>query len=304
MYEDFYGLKERPFTLTPDPKYFYMSDNHLEALEHLIYGINQGDGFIVIIGEVGTGKTTLSRILLERLGRKIATSLILNPFLSEVGLLRSILKDFGVKLDARLHSKERLMEILQDFLIEEVISKGKKAVVIIDEAQNLKLSVLEQLRVLSNLETNKEKLLQIVLFGQEELADKLSLTKLRQLNERISIRYFLGPLKKNEIAPYIYFRLKVAGASPRLKFTRAAIKRIWKFSRGKPRLINMICDRALLAGFIQQKWTIDETLIKKAEKSIKGEGRQIWKKEPWWKRIFFRNNERNLSLRGEDEFNF
>ncbi len=303
MYEEFYGLKERPFTLTPDPKYFYMSDTHLEALEHLIFGINQGDGFVVIIGEVGTGKTTLSRILLERLGKRVATSLILNPFLDEAGLLRNILKDFGVKVDEDIDSKEKLLEILQDFLVEEVISKGRKAIVIIDEAQNLKLSVLEELRILSNLETDREKLLQIILFGQEELAEKLSLSKLRQLNERISIRYFLGPLKKSEIAPYIYFRLRVAGASPRLKFTRAAIRRIWKFSKGKPRLINMICDRALLAGFIQQKWTIDETLVKKAEKSIKGEGKKkIWKPRPWWKKLFSKNHE-IISLREEDEFN-
>ena len=296
MYEEFYGFKKRPFPLTPDPEFFFMSKSHLEALEHLIYGINRGDGFIIIIGEVGTGKTTLSRILIEKLSPVMPTSLILNPFLDERGLLKSILEDFGAPYSTDGKGQEELLETLRKFLIEKVVEEGKRAVVIVDEAQNLKISVLEQLRILSNLETKEEKLLQIVLFGQEELAEKLSLSELRQLNERISIRYYLGPLQKREIGPYIHCRIKEAGGHGRLKFTSKAISRVWKFSRGKPRLINMICDRALLAGFVEQKWTIDEKLVKKAERSIRGENREIWREFPWWRRIF-------LKKQGEkDEF--
>lgn len=297
MYEKFYGFRTRPFPLTPDPKFFFMSKAHLEALEHLVYGINRGDGFIVIIGEVGTGKTTLSRILLEKLSPVMPTSLILNPFLDEDELLRAILDDLGAPYDTQGKRKEALLELLQKFLIDKVVEEGKRALVIIDEAQNLKISVLEELRILSNLETNREKLLQIVLFGQEELADRLELSQLRQLNERISIRYYLGPLHKKEVGPYIHYRLKEAGGSERLRFTSRAIHRVWKFSRGKPRLINMICDRALLAGFVEQKWTIDERLIKKAEKSIRGENKSIWRKQSLFKRIFSRKS-RGL----EDEF--
>ncbi len=297
MYEKFYGLKVRPFPLTPDPNLFFMSQEHLEALEHLIYGINRGDGFVVIIGEIGTGKTTLSRVLLERLSPVMPTSLLLNPFLDEDELLRAILEDMGAPYDTKDKGKKSLFELLEKFLVEKIVEQGKRALVIIDEAQNLKLSVLEELRVLSNLETNTEKLLQIVLFGQEELTEKLELSQLRQLNERISIRYFLGPIKKNEVGPYIHYRLKKAGASERLNFTSRAVSRAWKFSRGKPRLINMICDRALLAGFVEQKWTIEERLVKKAEKSIRGENREIWRKLPLWKRIFSKNKE------SKDEFN-
>jgi len=276
MYEAFYGLKENPFSLTPDPKYFFFSKDHEEALSHIIFAINQGEGFIVLIGSVGTGKTTISRVLMERLGNLLYTSLILNPFLTETELLSSILWDFHLIPSG--NTKKELIDQLNKFLLNEVAPSGKRALVIIDEAQNLSMEVMEQIRLLSNLETDKEKLLQILLIGQEELAKKLANPALRQLNGRISTRYFLSPLKKKEVREYIEHRLKIATPNVDIKFTKGAIKEVYKFSRGVPRLINMICDRALLAGFVKTSTTIDRNMVIKAKKSLIGEKEKEFKK--------------------------
>ncbi|MGQ9618836.1 MAG: ExeA family protein [Candidatus Aminicenantia bacterium] len=269
MYEAFYGFKENPFSITPDPKYFFFSKDHEEALSHIIFAINQGEGFIVLIGGIGTGKTTISRLLIERLRNFLYTSLILNPFLTETELLGSILWDFN--LIPAGNTKKELIDQLNKFLLNEVAPSGKRAVVIIDEAQNLSLEVMEQIRLLSNLETDKEKLLQILLIGQEELAKKLTEHRLRQLNGRITTRYFLSPLQKKEIKDYIQHRLKIANPSVNVYFTKDAIKEIYKFSKGVPRLINMLCDRALLAGFVKNTSKIDRNMVIKARKSLVGE---------------------------------
>ncbi len=269
MYKDFFGFKQPPFPITPNPEFFYLSSEHLEALDHLIYGINNGEGFLLLVGGIGTGKTTISRVLLEKLKDNVITSLILNPFINELEFLQSIIWDFG--LIPENSSKKGLLDQLNDFLLHDVAAKGKRALLIIDEAQNLGLDVLEQVRILSNLETDKEKLLQILLIGQEELYFKLQLPELRQLNQRISVRYYLKPLKKREVKKYIYHRINKGEPVLKIKFTRKAIKKIFIFSRGIPRVINMLCDRALLAAFVQEKTTITSSMVKKAEKSLHGE---------------------------------
>jgi len=223
MYEEFYRLKEKPFSLTPDPEFLYLSTSHNEAMEHLAYGITQKQGFILITGEVGTGKTTICRALLNRLGEKISIALILNPFFSEEELLRYILVDFGVTPAGK--TKLELMEELNAFLINHS-SGGGVSVLIIDEAQNLSFPMMEQIRILSNLETEKEKLLQIVLVGQEELREKLKLPGLRQLDQRIAVRYHLQHLNGKDIQGYIYHRLTIAGSGGEISFTNGALRGI------------------------------------------------------------------------------
>ncbi|MFH1360534.1 MAG: AAA family ATPase [Candidatus Omnitrophota bacterium] len=265
MYKKFYGLKENPFNVTSDPAFFYASAHHKEAYSHLTYGIKQRKGIIVITGEIGTGKTTLCRTLLNHLDTKTKTAFILNPNFSELQLLQLIIKDFGI-VTAR-KDRASLINVLNDFLIEET-SQGNNIVVIIDEAQNLKERQLEHIRLLSNLETEKEKLLQIVLVGQPELAEKLKLHSLRQINQRVIVRYHILPLEKNEITSYIYHRLKVAGASNKLRFSEETMEEIYLYSGGTPRLINIICDHALLAGFVAEKFTLDYPLVRKCIEEI------------------------------------
>jgi len=246
-----------------------MSSSHIDALDHFIYGVRNGEGFLLMVGGIGTGKTTLSRVLINKLDDTVETSLILNPFVDELEFLQTVLWDFGLIPEG--NSKKVLLDQLNEFLLKDISSNGKRALLIIDEAQNLSLSVLEQIRILSNLETDKEKLLQILLVGQEELYFKLQLPELRQLEQRISVRYYLKPLKKNEVNEYIYHRINKAEPSVKIRFKKSAIKKIYKFSRGIPRLINMLCDRALLAAYIENLTTIDTSMIKKANRSLKGE---------------------------------
>ena len=268
MYEEFYELNEKPFSLTPDPRFFFLSENHREAFEHLLYGIREKEGFILITGEVGTGKTTLCRTLLTRIESQATdTALIFNPLLSEQELLQCILSDFGIRSKAT--TKKGLLDELNQFLLHQQ-AVNRHSVLIIDEAQALSLPVLEEIRILSNLETEKEKLLQIILVGQVELAEQLALPRLRQLNQRISIRYRLRPLRKEEVPRYIQHRLLVAGASGAIHFSPGALKQIYRYSQGIPRLINLACDRALLAGYAEQRRDIQRATVSKGLKSLEG----------------------------------
>ena len=269
MYEEFYGLKEKPFNLTPDPRFFFLSENHRGAFEHLLYGIKEREGFILITGEVGAGKTTLCRALLNKIeSHSTVSALILNPMFSGQELLQCILGDFGIQSKAA--SKKELLDELNQFLLNQQAA-NRNSILIIDEAQNLPLPVLEEIRILSNLETEKEKLLQIILMGQIELKEKLSLPRLRQLNQRISIRYHLEPLGREEVPRYIQHRLTVAGSSGDIHFTPGALREIYRYSQGIPRLINLASDRALLAGYAEQSREIQRETVIKGLKSLEGE---------------------------------
>jgi len=274
MYEHFYGFTEKPFSLTPDPKYLYRSQSHANAFELLQYAIRRREGFVVITGDIGTGKTTLCRALLEQIDRNTFTALVLNPFLSEEDLLKKILLDFGVisrdeAKGGRLSgvTKQALVDALQDFLLG-LIPLRASAVLIIDEAQNLPLGVLEQIRILSNLETDKEKLLQIILVGQLNLQALLRSPELRQLDQRVSIRYQLEPLDAETVAAYVAHRLTIAGGSAAVAFTSRALSRVHSLSGGVPRLINLICDRALLAGFSAKANRITHDMVAGAASSL------------------------------------
>jgi general secretion pathway protein A len=255
MHEEYYGFVEKPFSLTPDPKYLYKSESHANAFDLLQYAIRRREGFVVVTGDIGTGKTTLCRAILEQLDRKTFTALVLNPFISEDDLLRLILHDFGVVSREEIKrgrlagiSKQELIDTLNEFLLS-LLPLGATALLIIDEAQNLPRQVLEQIRILSNLETNKEKLLQIVLVGQLNLQDILRSPELRQLDQRISIRYELKPLNREESAAYVAHRLTIAGGGASVSFTAKALDLVFRYTGGIPRLINLLCDRALLGGF-------------------------------------------------------
>ena len=266
MYRKFYSLRENPFNVTSDPSYFFSSSKHGEAFSHLVYGIEQRKGILLITGEIGTGKTTLCRTLLNHLDSKTKTAFILYPNFSELQLLQLIIKDLGISTQTK--NKAALINALNEFLLSET-SHGHNVVLIIDEAQNLKESQLEQIRLLSNLETEKEKLLQIILVGQPELMDKLKLPSLRQLNQRIAVRYHILGLDKIELQDYIHHRLKIAGAVNNLNFTKEAIEEIYLYSGGTPRLINIICDRALLAGYVLETFNIDYNVIKKCIEEVR-----------------------------------
>lgn len=268
MYREFYNLKEKPFSLTPDPQFLYLSECHRAAIESLLYGVCQKEGFMVVTGDIGTGKTTICRTLLERLDKNVSTAVIFNSFLTEHELLESILQDFGYSLRGK--TRKELIDTLNTILIQR-LSQGENVVLIIDEAQNLSIPVLEQIRMLSNLETEKEKMLQIILLGQSEFDHLLQSPELRQLNQRVAIRHYLLPLTRPETESYIYQRLVIAGAQGSITFSKSTLAKIYKFSRGTPRLINLICDRALMGGFVEQTHHINKRIIKKAKKSLAGE---------------------------------
>ena len=269
MYNDFFGFRENPFSMTADPEFFYASDHHKEAFSHLIYGIQQRSGILVVTGEIGTGKTTLCRAFLNRLEPNVKTAFVFNPYFSELQLLQLIVKDLGIQ---GLHkNKLALIDALNAFLIEETL-QGNNVALIIDEAQNLKPRQLEQIRLLSNLETEKNKLLQIILVGQPELLDKLRLSSLRQLTQRISVRYHILPLQKKDTGEYIRHRIQVASlkknGQPNIDFTPEAVDAIFQLSQGTPRLINVLCDRALLSAFVQETRRIDEQLVYRSAREI------------------------------------
>lgn len=274
MYEQYYGFTEKPFSLTPDPKYLYRSQSHADAFDLLQYAIRRREGFVVVTGDIGTGKTTLCRALLEEIDRTTFTALVLNPFLSEEDLLKRILQDFGVISREELKtgrlagiSKQELIDALYDFLLGLIPLKAS-AVLIIDEAQNLPLPVLEQIRILSNLETDKEKLLQIILVGQLNLGTLLRSPELRQLDQRVSIRYQLEPLDPDAVAAYVAHRLAIAGGSASVAFTAKALAEVHRLSGGIPRLINLICDRALLAGYSMRTSRILPEMVEDAARSL------------------------------------
>ncbi|MBN2438761.1 MAG: AAA family ATPase [Deltaproteobacteria bacterium] len=266
MYETYFGFKENPFTLSPDPRYLYLSPQHREALNCLIYGIGEKKGFMVVTGGIGTGKTTLCRALLAGLDGSTASALIFNPDLSDIELLKTINQEFGIRMVGR-GTKKRYLDGLNAFLMRN-FAAGKNAVLMIDEAQNLSRSVLEQIRMLSNLETVREKLIQIILLGQPELRQLLALPSLRQLNERITVRYELKPLVREDVRRYIEHRMVMAGAETNGVFTVGSYALISGLSRGIPRRINAICDRALLIAYGRDLKTIDRRIVRAAVKDI------------------------------------
>ena len=248
IYNDFYGFREQPFNITPDPRFLFYSERHREAFNHLLFGVKERKGFIQVTGEIGAGKTTLCRAFLEELGDGYTTALILNPCLTSFQLVRTILSELG--LEAPGNDRLRAFETLNRFLLSE-LEQERDVVLIIDEAQDLDTELLEQVRLLSNLETDQRKLLQIVLIGQPELRDMLASPRLRQLRQRITVRYHLGPLSSLETEHYILHRIQVAGGNSRPTFNRWALRRIHSYSGGIPRLINVVCDKTLLAGYVE-----------------------------------------------------
>lgn len=271
MVLDFYGLAEPPFSLTPDPRFVFLSDRHREALAHLVYGIGQGGagGFVQLTGEVGTGKTTLSRLLLEQLPDNVRPALILNPRLSPVELVEAIAEELGVDLSTVRGSQKGVVDALNRGLLESHAA-GKGVVAIIDEAQNLSDEALEQVRLLTNLETARQKLMQIVLLGQPELREKLSQPHLRQLAQRITARYHLAPLDADETEAYLRHRIAVAGGK-RFPFAADAVRALHRHSGGVPRLINILADRALLAGYVGDAGTIGRAMVDHAAREVSGE---------------------------------
>ena len=274
MYEQYYGLEEKPFSLTPDPKYLFRSESHAHAFELLQYAVRRREGFVVVTGDIGTGKTTLCRALLEEIDRKTFSALVLNPFLSEEDLLKLILQDFGVvsREDVKRGrlarvSKQELIETIYDFLLS-LLPLRASALLIIDEAQNLPMQVLEQIRILSNLETDKEKLLQIVLVGQLNLQPLLKAPQMRQLDQRVSIRYQLRPLNRGEVGAYISHRLNVAGPAASVTFHSKAIDLVHHRTKGIPRLVNLVCDRALLSAYSARASRVSSDMVYRAAESL------------------------------------
>jgi len=269
MYLSYFNFVKHPFNLTADPYFLFPSPQHQEAMGFLYYGIRQRKGFLAITGEVGTGKTTLCRSLLSRLDESVKTAFILNSNLTEYQLLHAIIEDFGIAANTR--NRMNLMRALNSFLLNQV-REGNNAVLIIDEAQNLSSSQLEQVRMLSNLETAEDKLLQIVLVGQPQLRKKLDSKGLLQLRQRISIRFHLYPLSSEEVGAYITHRLIVAssnGSPP--TFDRRAVELIYDYSNGVPRIINMVCDKALLAAFALDTQTITGRIVRASIRELEGE---------------------------------
>ena len=266
MYESFFGFREKPFNMTPDPRFLYLSKKHREALAQLIYGVKERKGFVVLSGEVGTGKTTVVRALLERLDESCQVAYIFNTKVSVKDFLRYVCHDFGLQVNG--DSKIDYLIKLHDFLIESH-NEGKTTTLIVDEAHNLDASLFEEIRMLTNLETAHEKLLQIFLVGQPELSELLEQSELWQLKQRISTRYHLLPLDRKETKEYIHTRMRIAGAKRLNCFTEGAIQKIYEYSQGIPRLINNICDNSLLAGYATDTPIINEKTIRECAADLK-----------------------------------
>ncbi|QIR15277.1 ExeA family protein [Shewanella aestuarii] len=268
MYKAFYGLNDNPFSIAPNPHYMFLSDRHREALVHLTYGLGETGGFVLLTGEVGTGKTTVSRCLLQQLPENTDTAFILNPSLTEQELLATLCDELKISYGENPSIKQ-LTDLLSQYLLQNH-KNGRNTVLIIDEAQHLRSEVLEQLRLLTNLETDTKKLLQVILIGQPELQQLLKRQDLRQLAQRITARYHLLPLNLDELALYVQHRLQVAGRHQPL-FTAKSIRRLHKYSGGIPRLTNLLCERALMAGYGQAKVPIDHKMVDQAAMEVLGE---------------------------------
>jgi len=272
MYKEYFGLKEEPFSIAPDPQFLYMSGRHREALAHLIYGMKADSGFVLLTGEVGTGKTTVCRCLLGQIPDNSEIAFILNPKLSVVELLATICDELEIAYPANNHSVKIFIDRINLYLLK-AHAEGKRTVLIIDEAQNLSIDVLEQIRLLTNLETDKRKLLQVVMLGQPELNRLLNQPELRQLSQRVTARYHLEPLSRDEIEGYLTHRLAVAGVERPL-FPAKTIVKLYNLTGGVPRLINLLCDRALLGAYVKGQNTVSPALLGEAAGEVFGKKSQ------------------------------
>ncbi len=266
MYQSYFDLAEAPFSIAPDPRYLYMSQRHQEALAHLLYGVNGGGGFVLLTGEVGAGKTTVCRCLLEQIPASCDVAYIFNPKLTVAELLSTICAEFGIACPSGNTSIKVFIDCINAYLLD-AHARGRHTVLIIDEAQNLSADVLEQMRLLTNLETNQRKLLQIILLGQPELATMLAQPELKQLAQRIIARYHLGPLTKQEVAAYVRHRLEVSGTQRQL-FPAALMGKLYRLSGGIPRIVNVLCDRALLGAYVQGKERVDRATLTQAAREV------------------------------------
>jgi len=273
MYLKHFNLSERPFSITPDPRFLYMSDRHREALAHLLYGLGEGGGFVQLTGEVGTGKTTICRCLLEQVPENVDVALVLNPKVTAEELIATVCDELGVTYPAKIHSIKTLTDVLNRHLLD-AYARGRRTVLIIDEAQNLCSDVLEQVRLLTNLETPTRKLLQIILIGQPELRALLARPEMRQLAQRVTARYHLEPIAQQEVNSYIQHRLQICGAS-HIVFNKRTVDLIRRLSGGIPRLINVLCDRSLLGAYVEGKSQVDRQIVKKAAREVLAEDAEL-----------------------------
>ena len=283
MYLEYYGLREAPFSITPDPRYVFLSERHRDALAHLLYGVGKGGsgGFVQLTGEVGTGKTTLSRLLLEQLPEDTKVALLLNPKLSPVEMIETVCEELKLDISGKQGSLKGLTDALNTYLLD-AYAQGLRVVLIVDEAQNLSLDALEQIRLLTNLETPTQKLLQIILLGQPELRDMLNRPELRQLAQRITARYHLTPLDSAEAEAYVKHRMAVAGCQ-HVPFSRLGMRALYQRSGGIPRLINVIADRALMAGYAREQQSIGERLVdRSADETLPGHARYWARRYARW----------------------
>jgi general secretion pathway protein A len=267
MYTSYFGLKEKPFTIAPDPRYLFMSELHREALAHLLYGLQSDGCFILFTGEIGTGKTTVCRCFLGQLPPETDIAIILNPKVSVLDLLRTICEELAIPENDEAPSNKKYIDLLNAYLLD-AHARGRTTAIIIDEAQNLDKDVLEQLRLLTNLETNTHKLLKIILLGQPELHNVLAAPEMLQLNQRITSRYHLAPLGPDDVRRYIRHRLMVAGGGTQRLFTGEAIRHVARLSHGIPRIINLLCDRALLGAYVEGASVVSLNIVKKAAREV------------------------------------
>lgn len=269
MYLEHFNLTERPFSITPDPRFLYMSARHREALAHLLYGLGEGGGFVQLTGEVGTGKTTICRCLLEQVPENVDIALVLNPKVTSTELIATVCDELGIEYPAGDTSIKALTDVLNRYLLD-AYARGRRTVLILDEAQNLSADVLEQVRLLTNLETSTQKLLQIVLIGQPELRSLLAREDMRQLSQRVTARYHLDPISREEAGAYIRHRLQICGTTQPV-FSKRSVDRIQQLSGGIPRLINVLCDRSMLGAYVEGKVQVDPKVVKKAAREVLAE---------------------------------
>jgi len=281
MYREYFGLKENPFSIAPDPRYFYMSEGHREALAHLLYGLKIDSGFIMLTGEIGAGKTLLCRCLFAEIPDDTDTAFILNPKVTAEELLANICDEFDIAYPENNKSNSVFVTAIYRFLME-TLQRDRRALLILEEAQNLSPEVLEQIRLLTNMETSQRKLLQIIMVGQPELMDVVNKSELKQLAQRITARYHLGPLSEKEVGEYVEHRLRVAGWSRGKLFPEDTLKLLYRQTGGIPRLINVICDRALIGAFSQNKDAVDKKILKTAAKEVMGQARKKDSKTFWY----------------------